>query len=127
MITVPRSPRNVHRLRDFALYIAIGLCVAIIAIGLVQTEISHDSFMRWGGLAVNTSVLFGYFIVDSRILFGRMPFWALTIVLLLVHVIVFTVVLMHVSEWKLIWFTVMLLEVPVLLFLRNRFLNVSTR
>lgn len=125
MIALQRSPRR--RLRDFVLYIAIGLCVAFVAMGLAQTDISHDSFIRWGGLTVNTSVLFGYFVADSRPLFRRVSFWILTVALLSVHVIVFALVLTHVSQWKLIWFMVMLLEVPVLLFLRNRIVNESTR
>lgn len=124
MIAMPHSPRkNGARLRDFALYVAIGLCVAMTAIGVAQTDISHDAFIRWGGLAVNTCVLFGYFIADSRRFFSRWSFWGLTIALLSLHIILFGIVLTHVGQWKLIWFMVMILEVPVLLFIRNRFLK----
>lgn len=99
----------------------------MVAIGVAQTDISHDAFIRWGGLAVNTCVLFGYFIADSRPLFRRWSFWGLTIALLSLHTIVFCIVLTQVSQWKLVWFMVMILEVPALLFLRNRFLNPSCK
>lgn len=128
MIAMPHSPRqNRARLRDFALYVAIGLFVAMVAIGVAQTDVSHDAFIRWGGLAVNTCVLFGYFIADSRPLFRRWSFWGLTIALLSLHTTVFCIVLTHVSQWKLVWFMVMILEVPVLLFVRNRFLKPSCK
>ena len=123
-MAMPHPPRQKHaRLRDFTLYAAIGCCVAILAIGVAQTNVHHDDFIRWGGLAVNTCVLFGYFIADSRPLFKRWSFWGLTIALLSLHAIVFGIVLTFVSQWKLIWFMVMILEVPLLLFFRNRFLK----
>ncbi len=123
MIAMPNSHESRARLRDFALYVAIGLVVAMLAIGVAQTDISHDAFVRWGGLAVNTCVLFGYFIADSRSFFRKWSFWAVTIALLSLHAAVFCIVLTHVSQWKLVWFMVMILEVPVLLFVRNRFLK----
>ena len=127
MITVPHSPRQSHRLRDVGLYIAIGLGVAMVALVIAQSDISHEAFIRWGGLIVNTSVLFGYFIAGSRRFFRKLSFWALTTVLLSLHVVVFVLILTHVNQWKLIWFMVMVLEVPILLFSRNWFLKTSTR
>jgi hypothetical protein len=128
MIAMSTSARkSSRRLRDFSLYIAIGMLIVVAAIGMAQNDISHKSFIRWGGLTVNTSVLFGYFIADSRPLFGRLSFWVLTIALLLVHLTVFAIVLIRVSEWKLVWFMVMLLEVPILFLLRDRLLKQSSR
>ena len=127
MIAMRHLRQNHARLRDFALYIVIGLFVAMMAIGVAQTDVSHDGFIRWGGLAVNTCVLFGYFIADSRPLFRRWSFWGLTIALLSLHTAAFCIILTQVSQWKLVWFMAMILEVPVLLFFRNLFLKSSCK
>jgi hypothetical protein len=122
------TQRNAHirsRIRDFVLYIAIGLAFVGVLIVIAQNGVSQDVYIRWGGLALNTAILFGYFIADSRQFFRRWQFWALTAVLLSVHLAGFIVVLTHVAEWKLLWFMVMFLEYPVLVFSRKRLLNPS--
>ena len=43
------------------------------------------------------------------------------VLLLAVHLTAFGIVLTHVGQWKLVWFMVIILEVPVLVFFRNRF------
>lgn len=113
------------RVRDFVLYIAIGFAVVGVLIAVAQAGVSQEAYIRWGGLGFNTSILFGYFIVDSRQFFRRWQFWALTAVLLSVHLTGFIVVLAHVAEWKLLWFMVMFLEYPVLVFSRSRLQNPS--
>jgi len=110
-----------NRLRDFSIYIAIGLLVAAIAWIIASTGLSLNVITKWGGLAVNTAAVYGYFIADSRSYFRRLAFWVMTSVALSMHLVVFAVVLTHVSQWKLLWFMVMLLEIPVLVFLRDRF------
>jgi hypothetical protein len=72
------------------------------------------------GLAANTALVYGYFIADSRSFFRHRTFWAATGAALTVHLIIFVVVLAHVAQWKLLWFMVMLLEIPVLVFVRDR-------
>jgi hypothetical protein len=117
------TQRTTHirsRVRDFVLYIAIGLAFVGVLIVVAQMGVSQDVYIRWGGLALNTAILFGYFIADSRQFFRRWRFWALTAVLLSVHLAGFIVVLTHVAEWKLLWFMVILFEFPVLVFFRNR-------
>jgi len=117
------TQRTTHirsRVRDFVLYIAIGLAFVGVLIVVAQMGVSQDVYIRWGGLALNTAILFGYFIADSRQFFRRWQFWALTAVLLSVHLAGFIVVLTHVAEWKLLWFMVILFEFPVLVFFRNR-------
>jgi len=125
-MTGTKQPRShaYARLRDFVLYIAISLAVAAAAIGVAQANVSHDAFIRCGGLIMNTSLLFGYFIADSRNLWRKWSFWVMTTALLSVHLIAFALVLTHVSEWKLIWFLLMYLEMPVLIYFRDR---LSTR
>lgn len=123
MPMISDTQRTTHirsRVRDFVLYIAIGLAFVGVLIVVAQMGVSQDVYIRWGGLALNTAILFGYFIADSRQFFRRWRFWALTAVLLSVHLAGFIVVLTHVAEWKLLWFMVILFEFPVLVFFRNR-------
>jgi peptidoglycan/LPS O-acetylase OafA/YrhL len=108
------------RLRDWVLYISISLAIATAGVVLARTGLTHDAFIRWGGLAFNTAVLFAYFVADSRDLWGRRGFWALTCGLLVTHTSAFCLVLEHVPEWRLPWFMVMCLEIPVFMFLRDR-------
>lgn len=59
------TQRGAHvrsRVRDFVLYIAIGLAFGGVLIAVVRSSVNHDVFIKWGGLAFMTAVLFGYFI-----------------------------------------------------------------
>ena len=109
-----------RRLRDFSAYIAIGFLVAAIAWIVASTHLSLEVITRWGGLAANTAVVYGYFLANSRSFFRQRAFWAITGTALAVHLVIFAIVLTHVAQWRLLWFMVMLLEIPVLLALRNR-------
>jgi hypothetical protein len=108
------------RVRDFVLYIAIGFAFVAVLIAVARSSVSHDAFIKWGGLAFMSAVLFGYFISNSGQFFRMWKFWALTAVLLAVHLAAFAVILAHVDEWKLIWFTGMAVEYPAFAFFRSR-------
>jgi hypothetical protein len=110
---------NAIKARDVLVIVpvVVAILVLIIFFGL---SVSHDVYIRWGGLALATVVLFGLFINDSREFFRKWRFWALTVLLLAVHLTVFGIVLTNIGQWKLIWFMAMVLEVPVLEFSRNR-------
>lgn len=60
-----RPVRSHKRLIDFVLYIAIGSVFIAIAL-FVGLRWGSDAFIRWGGLAGYTAILFGYFVTDSR-------------------------------------------------------------
>lgn len=123
MLLIPdgrRADRIRARTRDFVLYVAIGIAFIAAIVFVAHRPVNHDAFIRWGGLAVNTVVLYGYFVANSRLFFRRWSFWAMTTIFLCVHLAAFGTLLVHVEEWKLIWFTVMALEYPVLAFCRNR-------
>ena len=84
------------------------------AIGIIAGD-----FIRWGGLALYTIFIFGFFIHLSRRFFGERTFWLLTACLLAVHVAAFIAFLLRIDEWKLLWFNVMILELPPFLLIRN--------
>ena len=113
------------RVRDFVLYIAIGLAFVGVLIAVARSSVNHDAFIKWGGLAFMTAVLFGYFVSKSGQFLRKWKFWALTAILLSVHMAAFAVILSHVDEWKLTWFIGMAIEYPVFVFFRSRLPNPS--
>jgi hypothetical protein len=119
-----RSQRAV----DFGLYIAVALALAA---GLVWYASASgpngaDQFGRWGGLAINTAILFGYMIKDSRENWNVPTFWVLTLAMLFAHLVVFTLILLHAQEWKVLWLLVMYpIEIPIFLFFRERVIGMD--
>jgi hypothetical protein len=115
--------RRSQRVVDFAIYIAVTLTLTA---GLVWYASASgpngaDLFGRWGGLAINTAILFGYMINDSREDWSVPVFWVLALAMLCAHVIVFTLILLHAQEWRVLWFLVMYpTEIPVFVFFRKR-------
>jgi hypothetical protein len=113
------------RVRDYVLYVAISIALVVAGITISHTSINRDALNRWGGLVVYTAILFGYFIDDSRQFIRKWPFWKMIAILLSVHLAAFGYILTHADVWKFIWFTVMMLEFPVLVFFRNRLRSYS--
>ena len=107
------------RVRDYVLYVLIAFAF-LGTVFVVEGRWGHDAFIRWGGLAGSTSVLFGYFISESRDFFRERRFWILTALLLAGHLTAFFLVLTHVEEWKLMWFMVMVFEYPAFAYCRSR-------
>lgn len=114
------------RLKDFALYIAIGVIVVAVLL-LAGGKWNHGAFIKWGGLALNTSGLFGLFILRSKPFLRKQAFWAFTVVCLALHLVGFAVLLVNVEEWRLTWFMVMALEYPVLLMIRDRRISLDSK
>jgi len=110
--------------RDYVLYVLIAFAFLGIVF-VVEGNWGHDAFIRWGGLAGSTSVLFGYFISESRVYFRERRFWILATVLLVLHMAGFIVMLTHIEEWELMWFVGMALEYPVFVYFRCRLLDVA--
>ena len=101
--------------------IIVPLVLGISAVGIAFAFlVSHEAYIKWGGLAVDTAVLFTFFVNESRQFLKNRRFWLLTACLLIAHLAGWIVFLMHVGEWKLAWFTAMILELPVFLHWRRR-------
>ena len=114
-------------MRDFGLYVAIAAAIGTVAIALAHTSVSHDAFTRWGGLLVNTACLFGYFIAAHRRCWRKCSFWAITFLLLFLHLIGFCILLVYIAHWKLVWFMVMYLELPVLVFVKDCLMGLRSK
>lgn len=119
---------NSQRAVDLAIYIAVALALAA---GLVWYASASgpngaDLFGRWGGLAINTAILFGYIIKDSRENWNVPMLWVLTLAILCAHLLVFTLILLRAQEWKVLWFLLMYpIEIPVFLFFRDRLVGMD--
>lgn len=94
----------------------------VIFIGLIFARgmFGQQGYVRWVGLAVNTAVLFGLFIWQSRTEGLRRSFWVLCATCMMIHLAVF-IALTHFIEWRIGWYLLMYLEIPILNSLRRRF------
>jgi len=104
--------------------ILISLALLKIAF-VVEDKWGHDAFIRWVGLATFTLGVFSLFVCDSEGVLRNWRFWTLSAILLALHLIGFGIVLTHVEEWKLSWFMVMVVEYPLFLWLRDKFVRAS--
>jgi hypothetical protein len=75
--------------------------------------------LKWGGLTLSTAVIFGYFVRDSRKFLPKPRFWTLTGSLLMLHLLAWIALLIHVERWGLLWFNIMVFELPVFWYLRG--------
>ena len=121
-----RAASHGNRVKAFLLYALVSIVIVFAGLKItfaVEGKWGHDAFIRWGGLAAFTIGLFGLFMGDSEKFLRKWRFWGVTSILLTGHLAVFAIVLTHVEEWKLMWFMVMVVEYPLFLFLRDRFVG----
>lgn len=98
-----------QRVRDFVLYVVISLVLALGALWFADRhlDISHDQFERWGGLAFNTAVLFGFIVSNHRRFARYLRFWVLIAALFAAHLSIFVLLLFRIIEhWSLFWFVI---------------------
>ena len=96
-----------NRIRDFALYIAIGLVVGLSIMWLaLHSDRWGSEVFKWLALAVNTAIVFGYTIKFNRILWKRRSFRVTLFLLLCVHLFAFLNVLRLVDEFRPVWWIV---------------------
>jgi hypothetical protein len=117
-----------RRLRDFLIYIAIALAIGlgIAWYAYAGPPTQSDAIARWGGLALNTIVLFEYMIRDSKPVWRVPAFWVLMLAMLSAHIVVFAAILLHARAWKVLWFLVMYpIEVPIFYFARDRIVGLG--
>jgi len=120
---MPTKTKNLWNFNPDALtapYVVIipSLFIFSGAIGIIAGD-----FIKWGGLVLYTAFFFGFFVNSSRQYIQLRPFWILIACLLTVHLTIFMLVLIHVAVWRLLWFSVMLLELPFFFILRDRLLD----
>ena len=93
------SSASASRLRDFAAYIAIGLCLGLACIWFAY----HKVDSKWLVLAFETCLVFGCTIGWSRRLWRQPAFWVSLGFFLAIHLTGFVVVLQRISIWRAPW------------------------
>lgn len=109
------TPPMTRRIRDLALYllIAVAVALAIVWYAYKSDGTGNESISRWGGLIVNTAILYGYVLKESRPFWHAWGFWLALIAGLGLHTVVFIVILQHVEHWSVLWFLFMYpIEIP---------------
>jgi hypothetical protein len=94
----------------FVFFLTVGVFLAA----------DHDRYVKFGGLTISTAILFGYYVHDSREYLRKRRFWMLTACLLALHLVAWITLLIHVEKWGLLWFNIMVFELPVFWYLRDR-------
>ena len=104
----PQAVVTRKRLRDLFFYIAIGLAFSLAIVwGSFQSNRSGtEVFGKWGGLAANTLIVFGYAIRQYRTLLRKKSFWAMVLAVISVHLALFIYTLQVVDVWRLAWWVI---------------------
>lgn len=93
------------RVVTLSLEILIGLCLAaaIIAYAAVG-PFPWVPAVRWWSLAGTTVIVFWVAVKQYRRHWHEISFWLKVAALLAVHVLAYTVVLLMLPDWRLLWF-----------------------
>jgi hypothetical protein len=111
------SPSISKRIRDLALYLLIAtvICIGIVWFAYKSDGTGAESISRWGGLILNTAILYGYVLKESTPFWHAWGFWRAFISVLSIHSLVFIVIFQHVEHWSVLWFLFMYtVEIPAL-------------
>ncbi len=100
-----------------------GMSAVIIAaiFGLFAAGMSWQTFVRSIGLAIVTSILFGYYLLEYRTLSRTARFRKVTLVLLTSHLGLWIILIRRSPEWKFIWFAPGVFEALAFEYFVNRF------
>jgi cell division protein FtsW (lipid II flippase) len=98
--------RTAKRVRDFAAYLIIALAVGfgLIWFAYHSHGTNDDSIVKWGGLSLNTAILYGYVVKDGRRFWRNWGFWVATVSVLILHLLLFIAILQRVDHWGALWF-----------------------
>ena len=117
-------------MRNFLLLVLASILIAFALLWFgfaILGKWGEEAYDRWGGLTLFTLGLFALFVGDSEKFLRQWRFWAVAAVLLTGHLAAFAIVLTLVKEWRTMWFMVMVIEYPIFLFLRDRFVEPSLK
>ncbi len=97
-----RQSRWIRRTIDYAIYVSVGVVFWLCTLALAQstTTARVETVVKWIGLAVNTSIIFGYGIHAVPRRARTKLIWAAWCALLLLHLLAFSYVLVQVDDWR---------------------------
>ncbi len=98
--------RTARRVRDFAAYLVIALAVGLGLIWFAYHShgLRDDFIARWGGLALNTAILYGYGVKEGKPFWRIWGFWLATFSVLIFHLLAFSVILQNTDHWSTLFF-----------------------
>jgi multidrug transporter EmrE-like cation transporter len=105
-------------LRDVLIIVPLVLVLFVLTLAF-GFLVSDETYIKWGGLGVDSVVLLAFFIFRSRESLRERRFWLLTASFFTFHLAGWIVFLSHVDQWKLAGFYIMVLEVPVFFYIRD--------
>lgn len=99
-------PVSKSRIIDLLLYACIGLGFAAGLLWLFSHGYRIDApyFIKWGGLAAHTFLLFGFIIANHKREYRITAFWGILCVLGIAHLALFVIAFRRIEHWSLIWF-----------------------
>ncbi len=98
---------------------AIVIALAFFLVCAIFMPLGHDAYVKWGGLSLYTAGVFGFFLNSSKRYLRTLKFWKLTSLLLVAHLAGWIVLLTHLDRWGLLWFSPMVMELPIFWYLRD--------
>ena len=107
--------------RDLAMYAGVSALIIAAIFGLFAAGMSWQTFVRWIGLGIVTSILFGYYLLEYRTSWRTARFWIVTLALLTSHFGLWIILIKRSPEWKFVWFAPGVLETLVFQYFVNRF------
>ena len=90
--------------RDFFIIVSTLVLIAATVSAVWLSDIPRNQIVKWTGFSLITAVLFWYAIADRSASLRRRPFWLVATLILLAHCVTWTIVLIHIERWKLVWF-----------------------
>ncbi len=113
-----------HRVRDFLLYIAIGMLLAVLAITLgvhqAKTGQKPEALLKWIGFGVMTLLVFWWAIRAYRPFWTNTRFWRLLAVFAVIHAVLGVSLLLRTPLVSLFLFVVI---TPLEYFLLSTYLS----
>jgi len=110
---------TLKRAADFGAYVLLGLLLATAAVWFASSSIGQgktDWVPKWGGLILNTAILYGYVVKESKPFWHAWGFWLATVAVLVIHLAIFSFLFHENDHWSVLWFLLMYpIEFPVLL------------
>ncbi len=93
------------RIRDLAIEILIAIALVVGLIAYVSSHPGTELDWRRIALILNTAVVFGFVISWFRNFWGRLVFWTVLMVLLLIHLAIFSLALRRMEALPTIYYT----------------------
>lgn len=96
----PRSPLQV--LRDYTLYVLISLCLIVSIFWMAKSGVSDKTVHVYLDIFLSTVLVFSILIPAYKSLWKEPLFWIAALILLIAHVVIWTLLLMHtqLAQWR---------------------------